>query len=163
MDNMNLGLWIVVGFFGGMGILAMAIPKVIAWFFGITLDSAGRNEFRSVYGGIGLSFAALILYGQSYLPAERDGIILTIFVACLAMAAARFVSIIFSKPNIWILVFLVAELVLGGILYANLETPVPAQQDASKVDTTAPSGGQPKPADSTPPSTATPETAPAQP
>lgn len=90
---------LVVIFFAGMGLLALAAPDRIAVTFGATvLTPAGRNEIRAVYGGFGLAMAAIILVATRD-PTLARGIYLTVAAALGGMAAGRIVSAAVERPR----------------------------------------------------------------
>lgn len=111
-------VYLVAAFFAGMGLVALLQPERVLAFFGTRhLTRDGRNEVRAVYGGFGIAIAALLLCTFWLLPAERCGILLTVTVALLGMAAGRLVSMaIDGAPGRWVWVFLLVELVLAGML-----------------------------------------------
>jgi hypothetical protein len=90
---------LVVIFFAGMGILALAAPERITVTFGTTtLTPAGRNEVRAVYGGFGLAMAAMI-FAAAREPTLARGIYLTVAAALGGMAAGRIVSAAVERPR----------------------------------------------------------------
>jgi len=82
----------VAVFFLVMGLVALARPEQVVRYFGtLHLSIDGRNEVRAVYGGFGVA-VALLLLAAIVLPAIRPGVLLSLAVALLGMAAGRIVS-----------------------------------------------------------------------
>lgn len=109
-------------FFAAMGSLALVKPVWITRYFGLTqLPMAMQHEVRAVYGGFGWAMAAALgLVYWEILHTAHVGIVLTISLALLGMAAGRLVSFAttFSMP-LFPVVFLMLELLLGGLLFLS--------------------------------------------
>lgn len=89
-----------VVFFAGMGLFALAAPRLILKPFGINLDQpTARAEVRAVYGGFGLAIAAVLGYGVGAPEAMRTGITLTVAVALAGMALGRLWSAAVDQPT----------------------------------------------------------------
>ena len=89
---------IVIVFFVGMGLLALASPESITRPFGTTtLTPAGRNEVRAVYGGFGLAVAAMLVLALCT-PALRAGILLAVAASLAGMAGGRVLAAIVERP-----------------------------------------------------------------
>lgn len=116
---MTLALvYLVAAFFAGMGLVALLQPERVLAFFGTrSLTRDGRNEVRAVYGGFGLAIAILLLGTLSFLSSLRDGILFTVAVALLGMAAGRLISAaIDGNPGRYVWIFFAVELVLAAML-----------------------------------------------
>ncbi len=88
----------VAAFFFVMGGFALARPERILAYFGTPrLTRDGRNEVRAVYGGFGVAIG-LILLATLWLPALREGILVTVGVALAGMALGRILSAIADEP-----------------------------------------------------------------
>ncbi len=117
---MTLALvYLAAAFFAGMGLVALLQPERVLFFFGIRqLGRDGRNEVRAVYGGFGLAVAVLLLGTLSFFAPLRDGILFTVAVALLGMAAGRLVSVASDgNPGRYPWIFFGVELVLAGMLF----------------------------------------------
>jgi hypothetical protein len=113
---------IVVVFFVGMGLYALAAPAAMLRPFGfpVTTD-VERAEVRAVYGGFGIAIAGVLGYALTA-PAElRAGIALTVGVALAGMALGRIISAALGDrtsfyPN-WFY-FLVEALAAAALFWA---------------------------------------------
>jgi len=95
---LSVAVYLVIVFFVGMGLLALASPESITSPFGMpTLTPAGRNEVRAVYGGFGLAVAAVLVLAL-YTPALRAGVLLAIAASLAGMAAGRLVAALVERP-----------------------------------------------------------------
>jgi hypothetical protein len=96
---LSVAVYLVIVFFVGMGLLALASPESITGPFGMpTLTPAGRNEVRAVYGGFGLAVAAMLVLAL-YAPALRAGVLLAVAGALAGMAAGRLVAALVERPG----------------------------------------------------------------
>ena len=96
---LSIAVYVVIVFFAGMGLLALASPESITRTFGIsTLTPAGRNEVRAVYGGFGLAVAAVLVLALSE-PSLRAGILLAVAASLAGMAAGRVVAALVERPS----------------------------------------------------------------
>jgi hypothetical protein len=104
-------------FFLVMGVVALINPTRISSYFKVpVITSDMRNEIRAVYGGFGMAMAAALV-GASLYDGYRTGIVATISLALLGMAAGRLVSLAVERDvGRYPYVFLGIELVLGGSL-----------------------------------------------
>lgn len=113
---MSIGILINVVFFLGMGICAILRPQFVVSFVKLVPETAdARNEIRAVYGGFGIAIAALLAIASQDVGL-RSGVLLTVAVALLGMAAGRVVSLCVERAGRWPLVFLVMETALAGLL-----------------------------------------------
>lgn len=109
----------VAVFFSGMGLVALLRPERVLAFFGThQLTRDGRNEVRAVYGGFGLAIAALL--GASFhLPEHRSGVLITVAVALLGMAAGRLIAAALDgPPGFFPWLFFGVEIALAALLLA---------------------------------------------
>lgn len=107
----------VAVFFAGMGLVALARPEQVLAFFGTpSLSRDGRNEVRAVYGGFGLAVVSLLLVALEQ-PALRPGVLLTVALALVGMAAGRLISaLIDGLPGFYPCLFFAVELALAAAL-----------------------------------------------
>jgi hypothetical protein len=88
----DLAVALAAAGFALMGVGALAAPTLVTRQFGIAdLDRDGRNEVRAVYGGFGLTIAAMLGLALAA-PELRAGICLTVGAALAGMASGRLVS-----------------------------------------------------------------------
>ena len=96
---LSIAVDLVIVFFVGMGLLALASPESISRIHGTpTLTPAGRNEIRAVYGGFGLAVAAMLGLALSE-PSLRAGILLAVAASLAGMAAGRVVAALVERPG----------------------------------------------------------------
>src|SRR5215831_2638506 len=87
----------VVIFFAGMGLLALARPERITTTFGTSsLTAEGRNEVRAVYGGFGLAVAAIL--ALTFSSPLGHGIQVAVGISLLGMAGGRLVAALVERP-----------------------------------------------------------------
>ncbi|HUS23203.1 MAG TPA: DUF4345 family protein [Aeromicrobium sp.] len=90
---MNLAVAVVAIFFAAMGFAALVKPALIWAPFGVVPSTPGsRNEVRAVYGGFGIAVAVLLFIADGMAADFRAGVLVTIAIALLGMAAGRVVS-----------------------------------------------------------------------
>ena len=78
---------------------------------------AMRNEVAAIYGGFGVSFGLLLLVAIFRQSEMSRGIILSLAVLTLGLAAGRIFSFCSSFPeNYYPLIFMVLEILMGGFL-----------------------------------------------
>lgn len=95
----SIALDMVIVFFVGMGLLALASPEAITRPFGMpTLTPAGRNEVRAVYGGFGLAVAGVLVLAL-YTPALRAGVLLAVAASLAGMAGGRLIAALVERPR----------------------------------------------------------------
>ena len=116
---LSVAVYLVIVFFVGMGLLALASPESITGPFGMpTLTPAGRNEVRAVYGGFGLAVAAMLVLALND-PTLRPGVLLAVAASVGGMAAGRLVAALVERPTAfypsWF--YFVAETVMAVVLY----------------------------------------------
>ena len=121
---MSTATAVVIGvsivFFAGMGLFALAAPRLILKPFGINVDQpTARAEVRAVYGGFGLAIAAVLGYAMGAPEAVRTGITLAVAVALAGMAFGRLWSAVVDQrtsfyPN-WF--YCLVELAGAAALY----------------------------------------------
>ena len=121
---LTIAVWVVIVFFVGMGLLALASPEAITRTFGNpVLTDAGRNEVRAVYGGFGLAVAVLLVLALQD-PALRAGVLLAIAASVAGMAAGRIVAALVERPRAfypsWF--YFAAETAMAAILYQASRT-----------------------------------------
>jgi hypothetical protein len=119
IQQMTIGIAINAVFFFGMGLCALLRPAFVVSFVGMvpqTIDA--RNEVRAVYGGFGIAVAILLVYAASHAEI-RTGVLLTVAVSLLGMAAGRVLSLFVERPGTWPYVFMVVETVLASLLYID--------------------------------------------
>lgn len=111
----------VAAFFFAMGVVALLRPDQVVALFGTTeLTRDGRNEVRAVYGGFGIAVAFLLL-STLFFPVLRPGVLVTVGVALLGMAAGRMISaLVDGSPGLHPWLFCAVELVLSGALILAL-------------------------------------------
>ena len=96
---LTIAVDLVIVFFIGMGLLALATPESISRINGTpTLTPAGRNEIRAVYGGFGLAVAAMLVVAM-YDPALRAGVLLAVAASVGGMAGGRLVAALVERPT----------------------------------------------------------------
>ena len=96
---LSIAVWLVVVFFAGMGLLALAAPESISAINGTpTLTPAGRNEVRAVYGGFGLAVAAMLVVALGT-PAVGPGILLAVAASLAGMAGGRVLAALIERPR----------------------------------------------------------------
>ena len=96
---LSIAVGLVVVFFIGMGLLALAAPEAISRINGTpTLTAAGRNEIRAVYGGFGLAVAAMLVLAL-YTPALREGVLLAVAASLAGMAGGRVLAALIERPT----------------------------------------------------------------
>jgi hypothetical protein len=80
-------------FFLGMGVYALVAPAALARPFRIVVDAPeSRSEIRAVYGGFGLSIAAVLAVAAFDAGGIRTGAIITVAAASAGMALGRLLS-----------------------------------------------------------------------
>lgn len=109
-------------FFLGMGLTALTRPAHVVDRFGTEVETLdGRSEVRSVYGGLGIAVAFLLVWailtdgrGELWIPS-------VIAVLCFGMAVGRLVSLVADRTRgsaiVWRYVGL--ELALAASLFAS--------------------------------------------
>src|ERR1700712_3957344 len=76
-----------------MGIYGLVAPAALVRPFGMTLEgSVPRSEVRAVYGGFGVSMAAVLALAAIDFGSNRAGIMVTVGLALGGMAFGRIVS-----------------------------------------------------------------------
>ena len=89
----TVGVCLAALFYAVLGLVALARPERLLADFGIVVGGRdGRNEIRAVYGGFPLTVAGLLLLAQFGSAGPREGILLSLAVASLGMAAGRIIS-----------------------------------------------------------------------
>jgi len=121
---LSVAVYLVIVFFVGMGLLALASPESITSPFGMpTLTPAGRNEVRAVYGGFGLAVAAMLVLALND-PTLRPGVLLAVAASVGGMAAGRLVAALVERPTAfypsWF--YFVAETAMAVTLYQASRT-----------------------------------------
>jgi len=121
---LSVAVYLVIVFFVGMGLLALASPESITGPFGMpTLTPAGRNEVRAVYGGFGLAVAAMLVLALND-PTLRPGVLLAVAASVGGMAAGRLVAALVERPTAfypsWF--YFVAETAMAVTLYQASRT-----------------------------------------
>jgi hypothetical protein len=109
--------------FGAMGLLALVRPADVLAQFGVVVDTVdGRNEVRAVYGGFGLAIAALLGVAALGNPSTAEGIVVTVAVSLLGMAAGRLLSALRERPTglypVWI--YFAIEIVSAAALLLTI-------------------------------------------
>lgn len=119
---MNLAVAVVAVFFAGMGLAALVRPAFIWAPFGVAPSTPGsRSEVRAVYGGFGVAVAVLLVVADDRAADFRDGVLVTVAIALLGMAAGRVFSALLEPrallgaPGL----FLLIEVGLAGLLLAG--------------------------------------------
>ena len=114
---MTITIVLVATGFLAMGVTALLRPASIVAYFGtreLTVD--GRNEVRAVYGGFGVAVAILLLASLRW-DALQAGIVATVAVALLGMAAGRLLSrVIDGAAGFYPWLFCAIELAAGMAL-----------------------------------------------
>jgi hypothetical protein len=116
---LSIAVGLVIVFFVGMGLLALASPESISRINGTpTLTPAGRNEIRAVYGGFGLAVAAILVLALST-PALGPGILLAVAASLGGMAGGRVLAALVERPTAfypsWF--YCVLETVMATVLW----------------------------------------------
>ena len=118
---MSVSVAVVAVAFAAMGLAALVKPAVIWAPFGVAPTTPeSRNEVRAVYGGFGVALAALLVVADGWAPAVRAGVLVTVAIALLGMAAGRLLGA-FVEPRALIGYpgfFLAVEAALAGLLLA---------------------------------------------
>lgn len=111
---MNLIIYLSALGFALMGIFALVKPHSVPRLFGVhSIGTDMINEVRAVYGGFGCAVAVLLLISLQ-IQTLKAGIIITVAISLLGMAAGRIISFAISRQlNFYPLLFLGIELVLG--------------------------------------------------
>jgi hypothetical protein len=108
---------LVAVMFFGMGVAALARPKLIGSFFDVRFDSIdGRNEVRAVYGGFGLAMT-LALWLAATEPELRRGVLTTVALALAGMALGRVASALVERPGLWPWFFCALEITGAALLF----------------------------------------------
>ncbi|MEV4015946.1 DUF4345 family protein [Nonomuraea angiospora] len=110
-------------FFLGMGVYGLLAPAALIRPFRIVADSAeARTEVRAVYGGFGVAVAGLLLAAAVDAGGMRTGVVVTVAVSLLGMAAGRLVARSVERPSAfypsWL--YFWVEAVGGGVLLAAI-------------------------------------------
>ncbi len=103
-----------------MGLVALVSPHSITrWVAITTLPVPARNEVRAVYGGYGVAISVLLVVCRDQ-PQWRDGVVVTLSLALLGMAAGRLLSwLVDRRLDRYPALFMGIEVVLGvGLLIA---------------------------------------------
>lgn len=119
---MNPVVVVVAVLFAGMGLVALAAPKVIWAPFGVVPETpASRNEVRAVYGGFGIAIAALLFLAESHGADFRAGVIVAVAFALFGMAGGRIVSALIEPKSVigYPAFFLLLEAAGGGLLFLS--------------------------------------------
>jgi hypothetical protein len=108
-------------FFLGMGVYGLLAPAALIRPFRIVADSVeARTEVRAVYGGFGVAVAGLLLAAAADAGGMRTGVVVTVAVSLLGMAAGRLVARSVERPSAfypsWL--YFWVEAVGGGALLA---------------------------------------------
>ncbi|ANY09993.1 hypothetical protein AFB00_11895 [Pseudonocardia sp. HH130630-07] len=81
-----------------MGLYGLVAPAALVRPFALVADRPeSRSEVRAVYGGFGVATAA-VLGATLVLPGMRPGVVLTVAVMLLGMAAGRVISRLVDRP-----------------------------------------------------------------
>lgn len=108
---MDVIIYLAAAGFAVMGLAALVKPDSVPRLFGIsTIGADMANEIRAVYGGFGCAVSALLIVASGGGDLS-SGIVITIGVALLGMAAGRVVSFVLSR-----------ELNFYPVLFFGLET-----------------------------------------
>lgn len=110
-------IYTVAVFFLLMGLVGLARPKNITDNFYVPeITSDMRNEIRAVYGGFGVAIFGLLI-ASTRIDSLRDGILVTVAVSVLGMAAGRIISFIIERPKgPYPYIYFVAEIMIGAML-----------------------------------------------
>jgi Domain of unknown function (DUF4345) len=109
-------------FYAALGLAALAIPNRILLSVGIAVvKQDSRNEIRAVYGGLPLAFASLLCVAI-VMPHLASGILLTISMATLGMAAGRLLSLFLDRgmgtiPMLFAAIELIVASLIGAPIY----------------------------------------------
>jgi hypothetical protein len=100
-----------------MGVGALLKPVLVTGQFGVReLSAAGRNEIRAVYGGFGVTMAAVLTLSLLD-PELRPGILISVALALGGMAVGRLISAAIDRQfDRAPLVYFIFESVLAIIL-----------------------------------------------
>lgn len=110
-------LMFVTAAFTLLGAVGLLRPQRIAGYFGNTLTNTDqRNELRAVYGGLPLAIALLgILTVSGNSPLDTQSMLFVASILLFGMAGGRVVSLCIERPTRRSYLFLLFELVLGGV------------------------------------------------
>lgn len=120
-------IYVAAGVFFLMGVVALIRPKTVTENFGVpTISPDMRNEVRAVYGGFGVAMCAILLATFQY-PEIRSGVLLSVAVALLGMAAGRAIGFTIERPSGKSpYLYFVGEIILAALLlYARTAVPYP--------------------------------------
>lgn len=116
---MSIAVAVVAVSFAAMGLAALLRPAVIWAPFGVVPTTPeSRNEVRAVYGGFGVALAELLFVADGWATELRAGVLVTVAIALLGMAAGRVLSA-FVEPKALIGYpgfFMALEVGLAGLL-----------------------------------------------
>lgn len=114
---MDIVIYVSALAFATMGVGALLAPGAVPRLFGITgINADMASEVRAVYGGFGCAMAGLLVVASQH-PPLKAGIVVTIGIALLGMAAGRLVSASITRTvGFYPGLFLLIEIVFGGLL-----------------------------------------------
>lgn len=116
---MNPVVVVVAILFAGMGVVALAAPRVIWAPFGVVPETpSSRNEVRAVYGGFGIAIAVLLFLAEKDGGDFRTGVLVAVAFALFGMAGGRIVSAVIEPKSVlgYPAFFLLVEAAGGGLL-----------------------------------------------
>lgn len=114
---MDIVIYLAALGFAAMGVGALVAPGSVPKLFGISPIGADMaNEVRAVYGGFGCAVAALLVLASQH-STLKTGIVVTIAISLLGMAAGRVISFVLSRTcNFYPVLFFFVELLFGMLL-----------------------------------------------
>lgn len=106
-----------VAAFAALGTIGLIAPMRIAGYFGNkTISSDQQNELRAVYGGLPFGIVALGVAALANIsPLTIQQTLFAIAILLFGMAAGRFFAVCIQRPTKRSYIFLLLELLLGGL------------------------------------------------
>lgn len=114
---MPVSLFLALLLFAAMGGALLWRPQYLTRLTNLELTTIeSRNEVRAVYGGFGVAMALALFIAAAYSPL-RAGIMVTIGLALIGMAAGRGYSGWLERPSTLVWGFCALEALLGLALF----------------------------------------------
>src|SRR5262245_57490840 len=117
---MAVSLFLAFLLFAAMGGALLWRPEFLTRLTNVELTTIeSRNEVRAVYGGFGIAMAIALLIAAIFSHLYQ-GILMTIGLALIGMAAGRGYSAWLERPSAMVWAFLALEAVLGIMLFFRI-------------------------------------------